>query len=250
MKPYTRYARFGLTAALLVSLSALVSVAGCAKKNVQASGQPKTDSPWVKNTPKGHQAKPQPRDDFERGKDEPISADTYFAAGQLSETQDAASRAEEYYGKALTSDPMHKGSLFRLGVMCAKQKRFGEAIDCWQKYVKATNGEATGYANLGFCLELAGRSDEAETAYRNGIKANPLNAPCRINFGLMLARHERINEAMLEMQTVLPESQVHYNIASVLEAHGKKDEARVEYRRALQSDPKMTDAQVRLDAMN
>jgi tetratricopeptide (TPR) repeat protein len=249
MKPYTPLVRFGSAAALLISLSMVVSIVGCAKKGDQASGQ--SNSAWANQKPKGNQAnRSQPRDDFERGKEEPIGPDTYFAAGQLSETQDAASRAEEYYGKALEVDPMHKGSLFRLGVMCAKQKRFGEAIKHWNAYVKATNGDATGYANLGFCFELAGRSDEAETAYRAGIKSNPLNAPCRINLGLMLARHERVNEAMLEMQSVLPESQVHYNIASVYEAHGKKDEARIEYRRALQSDPKMADAQVRLDAMN
>ena len=149
--------------------------------------------------------KPQPRDEFERSGDRPINADTYFAAGQLAETQDAATKAEESYLHALKLNGDHKGSLFRLGVLYAKQKRYPEAIDAWNRYVRATGGEATGYANLGFALELAGRSDEAESAYLKGIKRDPMNAPCRVNFGLMLARHGKFSEATLEMQSVLSE---------------------------------------------
>jgi len=116
--------------------------------------------------------------------------------------------------------------------MYAKQKRYGEAIDAWNRYVRATNDDATGYANLGFCLELAGRTEEAEIAYRKGIKRDPTNAPCRVNYGLLLARHDRINEAMLEMQAVLPEAQVHYNLASVYEGMGRREQAKAEYRKA------------------
>lgn len=250
MLPYTRSIRFARTVlpAIFVLAISLALVAGCAKNKQQSQAQGDTgqSSPWAAKA----KSKPQPRDDFEKGKEDPIGPETYFAAGQLSETQEATNRAEDYYKKALEMDGMHKGSLFRMGIMTAKQKRYGEAIQYFERYVTATKGDATGYANLGFVYELAGRSDEAETAYRKGIKADPLNAPCRVNFGLMLARHDRINESMLEMQTVLSEAQVHYNIASVFELQGKKDEARAAYRRALSADPKMADAQVRLDSMN
>lgn len=195
-------------------------------------------------------ARARPRDEFERSHDAPINADTRFAAGQLAETQDVPARAEEQYRKALALNPNHRGALFRLGVLYAKQKRYADAIDAWHRYLRATNEDATGYANLGFCLELAGRSEEAEAAYRKGIKRDPTNAPCHVNYGLLLARHDRTNEAMLEMQTVLPEAQVHYNLASVYEGLGRREQAKAEYRKALAADPAMGEAQARLDALN
>jgi tetratricopeptide (TPR) repeat protein len=194
-------------------------------------------------------ARARPRDEFERSRDAPINADTRFAAGQLAETQEVPARAEEQYRKALALNPNHRGALFRLGVLYTKQKRYGEAIDAWNRYLRATNDDATGYANLGFCLELAGRSEEAESAYKKGIKRDPTNAPCRVNFGLLLARHDRINEAMLEMQTVLPQAEVHYNLASIYEGLGRREQAKAEYRKALAADPQMAEAQARLDAL-
>lgn len=236
--------------ACVAAMTVALSLPGCTP-----SGEPdvRQVGPQLGQPPPGHaadEARSRPRDEFERSGDTPINADTRFAAGQLAETQELPARAEEQYRKALLLNPNHHGALYRLAVLCAKQKRYGEAIDLWNRYVRATNDDATGYANLGFCLELAGRTEEAETAYRKGIKRDPTDAPCRVNYGLLLARHDRINEAMLEMQTVLPESQVHYNLASVYEGLGRREQAKIEYRKALAADPQMNEAQARLDALN
>lgn len=189
------------------------------------------------------------RNDFERSSDAPINADTHFAAAQLSEAQGGDDRAEAQYRKALEMNPAHQGSLFRMGVLCSKQKRYGDAIGFWNRYTQATGGTPTAYANLGFCLELAGRTNEAEATYLKGIKKDPRNAPCRVNYGLLLARHDRVSEAVLEMQTVLSESEVRYNLASIYEGLGRREQAKIEYRKALAADPKMAEAQARLDAL-
>ena len=130
-----------------------------------------------------------------------------------------------------------------------KQKQFTEAIDTWTKYVTATKGDATAYANLGFAYELCGRNTDAETAYLDGIKREPVNAACRVNYGLMLARHERFNEAVLQLQTVLNKSDVHYNLASVYEDLGRPEQAKIEYSKALAEDPTSKDAAARLAAL-
>jgi Tfp pilus assembly protein PilF len=62
----------------------------------------------------------------------------------------------------------------------------------------------------------------------------------------MLAREGRIDEARSQFAAVLTPAQVHYNIASVLQQQGKKDEARAEFKEAIKVDPKFLDAQVRL----
>jgi tetratricopeptide (TPR) repeat protein len=230
-------------AACVGGLMLAALAAGCGPASPQSRLPDKNRSIYATN------AKPRPRDEFERSKDAPINANTHFAAAQLAETQESPARAEEQYKKALALDPRHQESIFRLGVLYAKQRRFGEALQAWNQYLKLTNGDPTGYANLGFCLELAGRSDEAEAAYIKGIRRDPTNAPCRVNYGLMLARHGKFNEGMLEMQAVLPEPEVHYNLASVYEALGRREQAKVEYKKALAADPQMKEAQARLETL-
>lgn len=234
-----------------VCVGTVMSGGGCGP--APANQQNQSSRPRLSDAQTRQQAQPgrqQTRDEFERSHDKPINADTYFAAGQLAETQDAPARAEADYRKALSMNPNHPGSLFRLGVMYAKQKKYGEAIDAWNRYVRATGGSPTAFANLGFCLELAGRTEDAEAAYLRGIKQDPTNAPCRVNYGLLLARHDRISEAVLEMQTVLTEAAVHYNLASVYEGLNRREQAKIEYRKALAADPQMNEAQARLDALN
>lgn len=194
-------------------------------------------------------AKLQPRDAFEAGKDVPISADTHFAAGQFAESQGHLPQALEQYRKALRLNPHHRDALFRTGIVYVKQKKLPEAIETWNNYVQATNGEATAYANLGFAYDLASRTVDAEQAYLKGIKREPTNAPCRVNYGLMLARRERFNEAVLQLQTVLTEAEVQYNLASVYEGLGRREQAKLCYRKALEVDPAMREAQARLDAI-
>ncbi|QOV91312.1 tetratricopeptide repeat protein [Humisphaera borealis] len=191
-----------------------------------------------------------PRDDFEAGKEVPINADTHFAAGQFAEGQGNLPMAMDQYAKALKLDPRHKDSLYRTGIVQVKQRQFNSAIETFSKYVEASKGEATAYANLGFAYELAGRTTEAENTYRKGIQREPTNAACRVNYGLMLARKERFNEAILQMQTVLGEGEVHYNLASVYESMGRKEQAKIEYKKAIELAPNLRDAQARLDAMH
>src|SRR6185437_11638095 len=118
------------------------------------------------------------------------------------------------------------------------------------KYIDATGGSATAYSNLGFCQELAGNSSAAEAAYKKGIADDPHNEPCRVNYGLMLARGGHPSEALLQLQAVLPPAQAHYDLGSVYESLGHKQEARAEYQRAVDIDPQMGDAKAKLDGLS
>src|SRR2546423_3443302 len=99
---------------------------------------------------------------FETSQDPPIKAQTYFAAGQLAESQNDPGRAVSEYWAALKVDPKYKDALFRLGVLYCELKHYPEAVVAWKQYIKFTDGDAAGYSNLGFCYELSGKPTEAE----------------------------------------------------------------------------------------
>ena len=190
------------------------------------------------------------RSTFDQPGDPPFTADTRFAAGQLAEAQNVPAAAVEQYREALKVNPKHQPSLYRLAVVYTQQKAYPQAIDAWKKYITATNNSANGYSNLGFCYELAGKNTEAEAAYRAGIARDPNCEPCRINYGMMLARTNRIEEGRAQLQMVLKPAEAAYNIGSVLEQTGRKDLAREEYNKALKLDPNFQQAQARLSALN
>ena len=185
---------------------------------------------------------------FEAIKDPPITATTYFAAGQLAESQANYPTAVDQYWKAYKADRTCTQALYRLGILHAKQEQYSAAVVAWKEYCKATKS-ATGYGNLGFCYELSGQISEAEEAYKTGIVMDSKNSPCRVNYGLMLARNNRIGEALLNLQAVLTPAEAHYNIGSVFELQGKKERAMVEFRKAKDLDPDLADADSRISTI-
>lgn len=221
-----------LGSSLLVTMIVLLA-AGCAHKNPQASAP---------NTP--------PVSEFDKAKDPAISANTRFAAGQLSESQGELGHAIEQYQKALELNPKYAEAMFRLAVVQTTTKAFPKAIETWNRYITLTSGSATAYSNLGFCQELAGNPAAAEAAYRAGIAHEPSNEPCHVNYGLMLARHGRPSEGLLQLQIVLPPAKAHYDLASVYETMGRKKEARTEYAKALELDPAFGDAKTKLASLD
>jgi tetratricopeptide (TPR) repeat protein len=216
---------------LLAAAVLAVLVLGCAHHDGGANGSSGSDS-------------------FGTMKEPPISAGTHFAAGQLAESEGRLPQAIEQYKLALSADPKHLDSLYRLGVVYAQSKDFSQAIQSWNRYIELTGGSATAYSNLGFCQELAGNPPGAEAAYQKGIAREPRNEPCRVNYGLMLARQGRTSEGLRQLQFVLAPAQAHYDLAGVFQVLGKRQEARAEYQRAIDLDPQFQDAREKLAALN
>jgi len=183
-------------------------------------------------------------------KDPPLTAQTYFAAGQLAESQGAYQQALGQYQEALKLQPNYEPALYRTAVVLTQTKQFPQAIAAWQRYISATNGAAIGYNNLAFCYELSGKTSEAEANYKQAIARDPKCVPARNNYGLMLARSGRVDEGLAQMQAVFKPAEAQYNIASALEQMGKKEQAREHYVKALQLDPNFVDAKKRLAEIN
>src|SRR5690349_4071331 len=66
--------------------------------------------------------------DFDKVKEPKIDADTWFAAGQIQESQGKVAGAIENYRKTLTINDSHHGALYRLGVLYATTQKYDDAI--------------------------------------------------------------------------------------------------------------------------
>jgi tetratricopeptide (TPR) repeat protein len=230
------------TGGLLVGLGMLMI--GCNSNNQSANSLQRDPVTGETNMPTN-----EGKVTFEDAKEAPINADTRFAAGQLAESRGMDNEAATQYTESLRLNPRHVGALFRLAVLETRLKEYPQAIQNWKAYVIATKESAAAYANLGFCYELAGESNEAEAAYQRGISRDPREQTCRVNYGLMLASRGLTDQALEQFQAVLSPAEAHYNVGSVFEQEGHKENAKVEYRKALALDPKLDDAQKRLDAL-
>ncbi len=71
-----------------------------------------------------------------------------------------------------------------------------------------------------------------------------------MNYGLFLAKEGRTEEAAAQWRAVLSEAQVHYNLGSIYEQQNKRDQAKSEFRQALQHDANLVDAKTRLAALD
>lgn len=179
----------------------------------------------------------------------PINGETRFAAGQLAETRGDWETAIRQYDQALKASPRDERIIHRLAVAYTMTQQFPEAETMWRRLIEVTNGSADAWNNLAQTYEYAQRPEEAEAAYRKAVSIDGANQFARTNFGLMLVRVGRVQEGREQMLAVLPAAEAHYNVASVMEMQGNKAAAREEFRKALELDPQMTDAQKRLAAI-
>jgi len=190
------------------------------------------------------------KDKFEVSNDPPIQAQTFFASGQLLQAQGRFGEAIEQYKKALAVTPTYLDAIYGTATTYAQMKDFDNAIATWKKYVEKSGGSATAYNNLAFCQDLAGDPAAAETSYQHGLAIDPKNEPCHVNYGLMLARHGRANEGLVQLQMVLTPAKAHYDLASIYEQQGHTLEARAEYQQAIELDPTLREANQRLAALS
>ena len=188
--------------------------------------------------------------DDRRAATEPdLNADTHFAAGQLAESTGKYPAAILQYEKALALKKDHLPALYRMGVVLTRAGTYDRAVETWKRYVKASGETAAAYSNLGFCHEMAGNAVEAERAYLKGIDRDGRSQPCRVNYGLMLARQRRTDEAKEQLSTVLRPDEVAYNLAAVYEQTGDLPQAKAELERAVQANPRNLAAQAKLAAL-
>jgi len=105
--------------------------------------------------------------------------------------------AEKEYREAIKIDPNDAGAHYNLGILLKKLKRYEEAEKEYREAIKINPNLAYAHNNLGILLQNLKRYEEAEKEYREAIKINPNLAYAHNNLGILLQNLKRYEEAAI-----------------------------------------------------
>ena len=141
---------------------------------------------------------------------------------------EAWTEAAEAYGQAAALAPKdpairrgYGGALLALNQPELAEQEYRAAV--------AVKADAPGYCGLGVTLDLQGRHDEAEAAFRKAYQLDPKSAGTRANLALSLALWDSSNEAIALLAPMAAaadaDSKQRQNLALVFGLAGELDQA-------------------------
>ena len=104
-------------------------------------------------------------------------------------------RAERFYRLALHFKPDYEDALNNLGEVQFKQKEYSDAANTFKKLVEQHPGYARGWNNLGVCYETLEMYQPANAIYAKALDINPDFILARVNLVETLMKIGRIDEA-------------------------------------------------------
>jgi tetratricopeptide (TPR) repeat protein len=135
--------------------------------------------------------------------------------------------------------------LAHIGSCLSAMGRFGEAESYFRRAMQGLDDPITHY-NLALLLARTDRLDEAVIEYRKALERDPMHGDARINLAAVLARQGRLDRAGAELKTLLerdPENAAaRTNLGLVLLQQGQAAAARRQFEEAIRLDPELTPA--------
>jgi len=125
----------------------------------------------------------------------------------------------------------------------ATTPNLARALEEQERLVAADPHDAAALNDLGNLLQLAGRTEEAEAAYRRALEGAPERVSPRYNLALLLHRAGRRGEALAEYRTVAEYDPAHawarYQIGALYEARGEERRAVRWYGESFALEPRL-----------
>jgi tetratricopeptide (TPR) repeat protein len=138
-----------------------------------------------------------------------------------------------------------------LGFALQAEGRLNEAIEEYQKAIRANPSYKKAHYNLGVALDSGGDLDGAINEFRLALQIDPNYTDASNNLGVALANKGYLNAAIQEFQQALLKSpnntSLHYNLGLVFAGRGDLDGAIRQYKEALRLSPDNTNAQINLE---
>jgi tetratricopeptide (TPR) repeat protein len=186
----------------------------------------------------------------------PLSPDfpeTYNNIGNALIRKGLISDAMDYYRKAIQLNPRYVAALNSLGVAYGMEADYTNAIACLRAALRLQPTYARAHGNLGNVLRAQHDLDGATREYTQAILLDPGNASLYRNLGLVLEDRKLFGLVVPNYEEALrlepTSTDVHYRLAGVFARLGRRDEAILELKAALQLDPNYSEATAQLRAL-
>lgn len=125
----------------------------------------------------------------------------------------------------------------RLGVVCDKLRKHGEAQEWYAQALRRKPQNAEILNDLGYSYYLSGQLNKAESAANKAVALESTNSRFRNNLGLIVGQSGRLDEALSHFRVAGSEADAHFNLAFIHASNERPEEAKKEFRQALALDP-------------
>jgi DNA-binding transcriptional MerR regulator len=126
------------------------------------------------------------------------SAEDWFEKGVALESQDAEA-ALQAYERAVAADPVLIKAHLNLGWLLHEAGRFAQAESVYRNAIRANGSDPVLLYNLGVVLEEMDRKNEAMEAYESALRGNPRLADCHYNLALLCEKLKKPKKAIRHM---------------------------------------------------
>ena len=134
----------------------------------------------------------------------------------------------------------------RLAVVHDRLGNFSQAQAEYERALQASPKDPDLLNDLGYHHYCRGHWTEAEDYLRRATTLQPKHRLAWMNLGLALAQQGRNEESLEAFGRVVRPAEAQCNLAFVLTAQGKRDEAKAAYRQALAQEPDLRLARLAL----
>ena len=121
------------------------------------------------------------------------------------------------------------------------RRKFDVAENAYRHAKEINPKDSRAANNLALVYQVKNRVNEAEFQFRSALEIAPNDSTYHYNLGLLYARGKRFKDAEEQFIAAIklkPDAEAHNNLGGILFEEGDYDSAIVQYRKALQMDPK------------
>lgn len=170
-----------------------------------------------------------------------VSADVFYAVGNLYLNREAPDEAVRYLEEALRLRPGFSFAANNLGNAYKALKKPEQALAAYRQAIESDPKNPNPHNALGVLMEERGDAAGAIAAYQQAIDANPHYFEAHYNMGLLLMKRGQAREAAAEFllaSRLNPRfAMAYFKLGEALYSLGQYDRARASYRRATALDP-------------
>ena len=120
-----------------------------------------------------------------------------------------------------------------------------KAVEQGKKLTELLPGSWRSHSLYGVALNVAGRWEDATTAFKKALEVEPTAAVLYNNLGYLELQHGKVDDAVVHLKKyaeLLPkEPNAHDSLAEALLLGGKYDEAEAAFKKAIELDPKFVE---------